>query len=239
MSVLLPLLLATGLALAGASDELRVAADANLDEATRQAAFARLVQAGATELSGVMAVAKDADADARVRWVAVRALGEIGGDACKQALVGMLADPMPAMRAAAAGGLGDLGARDTVAQLGPLLADPAVIVRAAAAEALGKIGSKDAVPALVSALESRDNYHRGSSLWVRRHYVLALGLIGDKSAVGALLRGLDDADPGVVEASVYALEQVAGFHMKDGRDAREEKEAWRRWASAQLRQTGG
>lgn len=227
-----------GLALAGAADDLRLASDANLDDTTRMAAFQRLVNDGSMDINAVVAAAQASEGDARQRWVAVRALGEIGGDRCKEVLVGLVADPMPAMRAAAAGGLGDLGSKDTLPQLTGLLVDPAVIVRAAAAEALGKIGSRDAVPALIAALESRDNYHRGSSLWVRRHYVLALGNIGDKAAVGALLRGLDDGDPGVAEASIVAFEQIAGFNMKEGRDNREEKEAWRRWAAAQLRQGG-
>jgi HEAT repeat protein len=238
VSIFAPLLLSLGLALAGATDDLRMASDASLDEATRMAAFQRLVNNGAMDVNAVVAAAEDPEGDSRQRWVAVRALGEIGGDRCKQVLVGLVADPQPAMRAAAAGGLGDLGGKDSVPQLTALLADPAVIVRAAAAEALGKIGSKDAVPALVAALESRDNYHRGSSLWVRRHYVLALGNIGDKAAVSSLLRGLDDGDPGVAEASILAFEQIGGFTMKEGRDAREEKEAWRRWAAAQLRQGG-
>ncbi len=220
---------------AGAPEDLALAADASADEATRMAAFDRLVALGATDMGHVLAVAGSADADARQRWVAVRALGRIGGARAREALVGLLADDMPAMRAAAAQALGDLGDRTVTGRLTPLLDDPAILVRASAAEALGKLRDPSAVPALDRALASRDNYYRGSSLWVRRHFVAALGAIGDEAAVPALLRCLDDADEAVSAEAVRAFEKVAGFSYADGRDLDEQKAAWRRWAAARLR----
>ena len=94
-------------------------------------------------------------------------------------------------------------------------------MRAAAAEALGKLGSGDAVPALAAALDSEASYYRGSSLWVRKHYVVALGQIGDKDAVPALLRALDDSDREVAQAAVTAFEGVAGFSFSQGRSDQE------------------
>ena len=224
-----------GLALAGPKEDLTLAANNDAPEVARMEAFDRLVRTGSTNLTHVATVAKTDAADARERWVAVRVLGKIGGDAARAELVALLKNDMPAMRAAAAQALGDMAEPALAGLVIPLLQDPALIVRAAAAEALGKLRNADAVPALGAALAARDSYYRGSSLWVRRHYVAALGEIGSRSAAGTLVRCLDDADEAVVAEALRSFERIAGFSFADGRSPAEQKEAWKRWGMAQGR----
>ena len=131
--------------------------------------------------------------------------------------------------------MGDFGDRSFLEKLNSKLADPAVIVRAAAAGAVGRIGDSSSVKFLSDALDHRRSFFRGRSLWVRRHYGEALGAIGDKGAYPALLRALNDKDEAVVVAAVDALARIAGFDFSKGRSADKEREAWRRWVSAQLR----
>ena len=232
---MIALLLASVLALASPADDLSLAARKDAPEAVRMAAFDRLVSLGAVDLALVRQAAAAEDWDARERWVAVRVLGQVGGDAAREALLVALDDGMPAMRVAAASALGDLGDALAVAPLIARLADPALLVRAAAAGAPGMPGDPSAVQPLATSLAARDNFHRGQSLWVRRHFALALGGIGDSGAYPALLRALDDGDPTVAEAAVDAFELIAGFSFGDGRDAAAEREAWRRWAASKLR----
>ncbi|MEC7947568.1 MAG: HEAT repeat domain-containing protein [Myxococcota bacterium] len=237
LSAILPLVLVLVAATAHAdtAGDLLEAADAQVPEATRLEAFDRLVRTGQTDISHVRTVAVTVDADTRQRWVAIRVLGKVRGDGPRDVLLGLLDDEQPAIRAAATQALGDLGDRNTTTQLIEQLKDPAVIVRAGAAEALGKLGDRTAVSPLADALQARDNYYRGSSLWVRSHFVLALGEIGDRKAVPTLLRALDDGDAGVQVAAVAAMERVAGFSYAEGRDADQQREAWRRWGQAQVR----
>ncbi|RME26011.1 MAG: HEAT repeat domain-containing protein [Deltaproteobacteria bacterium] len=233
---LISLFLLLGLpVLAGPEQDMALASDPDLPVAARQEAFDRIVALGATDIAMVRSLALDEDADTRKRWVAIRALGHIGGAQAEQILVGLLSDPQPAIRAAAVGGLGEIGDRSHTDDVAALLRDPAIIVRAEAATALGAMGDPQAVPALAQALEDPTNYHRGTSLWVRRHYVIALGEIGDKSAVPALLRAMDDPDPIVAAEVVPAFEKIGGFSMGEGRSPEQERDAWRRWASAQIR----
>jgi hypothetical protein len=231
--MMLTLALLLSLAQASPKEDLRAAANAELPEAARMEAFDRLVRTGLTDIAWVSEVAATDKAEARERWVAVRVLGKVGGDRAKNQLVALLSDDMPAMRAAAAQSLGDLGEARQAQALTPLLRDPALIVRAAAAEALGKLRDPVAVAPLGEALSARDNYYRGSSLWVRRHYVKALGQIGSRKAVPTLVRCLDDADEAVASEAVLAFEGIAGFDYREGRELGEQKAAWRRWASAQ------
>lgn len=235
MSLPVLLLLSSALVWASQEADLVEAANSQVSEKTRMDAFDRLVRTGQTDLAHLRDVAVSSDADTRQRWVAIRVLGKVRGDAPRDLLVGLLGDEQPAIRAAATQALGDLGDVGTVPQIMQMLADPAVIVRAGAAEALGKMGDSRAVSPLADALHARDNYYRGSSLWVRSHFVAALGEIGSRDAVPTLLRALDDADTLVQVASVKAFEQVAGFTFTEGRDAEQQRSAWRRWAQAQLR----
>lgn len=229
-------LLLCGPAFAGPAQDLAQAADPDLPKAARMQAFERLVAVGSTDLGVVQKAALDTkSADTRSRWVAIRVLGKVGGPRARQLLVQLASDPEPAIRAAALQAMGDTGDRSLEPEVVDALGDPAVIVRAGAAAALCSIGSGAAVDPLSTALDSRDSFYRGSSLWVRRHYIETMGCIGSRKALPALLRTLDDRDTAVAEATLGAFAKIAGFDYAEGRDAAEQREAWRRWAQAQLR----
>ncbi len=224
-----------GLASAGPKEDLVLAASKTATETERMAAFERLVAEGATDMAWVSEVSGAEAADARQRWVAIRVLGQIKGDRSRNILFGLVTDPQPAIRAAAASAMGDYAHADFVPYLVRLIQDPAVIVRAAAAQALSSTGDERAVEVLSDALEDKSNTFRGKSVWVRKYFVEALGSIGSAKAYPALLRALDDSDPSVSEQVIPALEKVAGFSYSEGRTANQEREAWRRFVTNELR----
>lgn len=232
---LLLLAFLSGPASAAPVDDLNLAAASDVPAVARQEAFDRLVVNGLTDTALVHQVAADQSADTRKRWVAIRVLGHVGGDRAEQALISLLDDPQPAIRAAVAGALGETGTMRHTPSVIALLEDPAIIVRAEAATALAQLRDPSAVPALAKALEAKSGYRRDTSLWVRRHYVLALGSIGHKDGIPALVRALDDEDLQVAEAAIPALEQIGGFSMGEGRSWEQQREAWRRWGQAQGR----
>ncbi len=136
-----------------------------------------------------------------VRYAAARALGPVGADPDKAvpALLAMLkAEPTRAGRFAVAGALGAFG--PAAASAVPVLCET---LRSdgsdedrgwAAVEAIGKIGGPDAVPALVEALQNKDEQVRSMAIrW--------LGKVGgadasaaDASAIEALQKARGD-DP--------------------------------------------
>jgi len=228
----------TALAVPGSelsSEELlQKAANPKQPEAVRQNAFLALVDRGATNYTTVINSAQSEQSDPGQRWIAIRVLGKLGGPEAETVLVRLLRNSKVDTRTAAASALGDTGNQRYVTVLSDRLEDEAIIVRASAAEALGKLASAKAIPALDKALVSDSNHYRGSSLWVRRHYVAALKEIAHKDAYGTLLRCLDDVDPSVLAGAVLALEATAGFTMSEGRTEAQEIEAWRRWLANQL-----
>ena len=223
-----------GLLWAGAQEDLVQASNPALDDESRMAAFQRLVERGATDISVIREACQNSDAELRQRWVAIRALGRVGGSPARQVLPALAKDPKPAIRSAAISAIGDLGSKDFTKIVAAGLRDDSIMVRAAAADALARIGDPEAIPGLGEALQASDGHYRGSSLWVRKHYVDALGSIGSTKAYPVLLLSLDDGDPAVVASTLRALESIAGFTFSDGRDPESEKEAWRRWLQARI-----
>lgn len=215
-------------------DDLTQAADAKVSVVEREAAFARVVAAGAMEIQYLLDIVNDTEQPTRLRWVAIRALGQIKGPTAQTVLLSTLNDPEPAIRTAAVSALGDYGNAQNVKVIGKFLKDPAVIVRVAAAESLGKLKNPSAVELLSAALDDESNTYRGSSLWVRSHFVLALGNIGSSAAYPTLLRCLGDGDSRVVQSAVHALEMIAGFSLSEGRTSEQEIEAWSRWIQNQI-----
>ena len=214
---------------------LVVASDSNSTVEVREAAFAEIVRSGSTDIQYLLDVASDTTQSTRLRWVAIRALGQIRGPQAETVLIKALNDPEPAIRTATVSALGDFGKTEYTALIGRFLTDDAVIVRVAAAESLGKLGDVKAIAMLESALNDPSNQYRGASLWVRAHYTMALGNIGDAKAYPVLLKCLADGDARVVQSAVVSLEKIAGFSLGDGRSSTEEVEAWSRWVQNQLK----
>ncbi len=214
---------------AGIHEDLETASNKELTEPLRMEAFNRLVLDYSNKAPELRAIAFDDDHDAHQRWIVVRVMGQTHSPKVTADLLKLTADPMPAMRAAAARALGDLGAKEASEVLGGLLSDDAMIVRQAAADSLGLLRSEDSARYLEAALKDGSNFYRGSSLWVRKHYVLALGEIGSETSIPALIACFDDKDEEVVDASLVALQKVVGFDFAEGRTRSEHIEAWRRW----------
>jgi HEAT repeat protein len=80
-------------------------------------------------------------------------LGELGDPTAAPALLHVLADPEPWVRAKAADSLGQLGHAPAAAALIGLLDDESGAVRARAADALGRLRAKVAIPALIRLAE--------------------------------------------------------------------------------------
>ncbi len=221
-------LLLTGFGFAGIPDDVQLAADADKPLELRQEAFGRLHEEPAAD--SLVAIAKDAQTTPARRWVAVRALGLNTAPAALSALLEFLASDNAPTRIAALAALGERKDKSTAGRVAARLEDKALLVRQAAADALALIGDTRTLPDLGRALADPTGTYRGTSMWVRRHYVEAMGRIGTTEAIRYLAPALEDGDETVVSAAIAGLEKVAGFSYKEGRTQDEEKEAWRRWS---------
>jgi HEAT repeat protein len=148
----------------------------------------------------LIALLQDTDAD--IRRTAVESLGKIGDRSALSAVSPLLADPLPAIRAAAAQAVGRMAAPDdqsAIAALAHSLGDVDQSVRQAAALAIGEIEpSPRQLPSLAERLQASD-------VELRRTAVRALMLLDAGQVVEWLLPLLDDPDAEVRQGAVAAL----------------------------------
>ncbi len=213
---------------AGILADVSRAADPELPQELREAAYTRVVAARDAQVLVELVRAKDTSD--RRRWVAVRALGPMGTPESRDALLGLLESPEALTRIAVLGALGDRADRSLAGRVAVRLSDPALLVRVAASRALGQIRDLGTLPDLSRALADPTNAHPGVAPWMRVGFIEAMVAIGTTEAGPYLARALDDADPAVVVAAITGLETVAGFSYVEGRTRAEEITAWKRWA---------
>jgi len=179
--------------------------------------------AGAPEVAaGLMALTRDADPG--VRKSAVQSLAGATGRAAADIPRGMLADPVPFVRAHAARTLVRLDPARSAIDIAPLLADADWWVRQAAKEGLLAIGL-DALPAVLSQLDSTDRFARNGAADVLQGIGAVAGLLAratqpgpDGEAAAALLRKLTDAgERGVSGGGLHPSWQIARSETTEAR----------------------
>jgi hypothetical protein len=155
------------------------------------------------------------DSSAWTRYLAAKALGELGPAAKKAvpALARAVADEHESVRAQAAYALGEIGpeAKGAVLALRRALTDSKSSVRLQAACALGEIG-----PEAKSAALQLANSLRDSDEEVRRWAAWALGKIGPaaRPAVPALTRALERGDEKMRTEAEWALRRIARWEWR-------------------------
>ncbi len=148
-----------------------------------------------------------ADPDEKVRNLVARGLGRLGDEGGMQALVDLMGDPVPSVRAAAVDSLVLFAGRATPLLLGEVVrltaAEPAGLRLESALAAMGRVGDERALAPVSTAL--RDG---GSAARVAA--ARALGDLGLSGGITALHAALADPAPEVREAAARSIVTIAG-----------------------------
>jgi HEAT repeat protein len=160
-----------------------------------------VLNAGVASFGDLLELLQDEHQDTELRttasWLAVR----FDSGKAESALLAVLKDKVPDVRASAARELSMAGSPQTVQPLiDTMLDDEDKWVRFASAYALGSIGDRRAVTPLLSLLANGTE-----DAEVRGMAAEALGKIGDPSAVQPLITALDDPSVEVRFWAVFAL----------------------------------
>ncbi|MFX0196722.1 MAG: HEAT repeat domain-containing protein [Candidatus Hodarchaeota archaeon] len=142
------------------------------------------------------------DANPRVRWQAIEALGVLGkSEQSVDALIAALQDPNHIVRWNAALALGEAGDERVTLPLLEILEDESKDVREMAEWALVELSGK-IVPSLIEILTQHPDW------WIRREAARILGLIGDERATEPLLQALSDRSERIRENVAEALGRI-------------------------------
>ncbi len=142
------------------------------------------------------------DANPRVRWQAIEALGVLGkSERSVDALIAALQDPNHIVRWNAALALGEAGDERVTLPLLEILEDESKDVREMAEWALVELSGK-IVPSLIEILTQHPDW------WIRREAARILGLIGDERATEPLLQALSDRSERIRENVAEALGRI-------------------------------
>ncbi len=177
--------------------ELLAAIDAGDDARAEEAALA-LARRGETVLPSLRDLLSSGERDRR--WWAARALAAVGTEEAARAIVGVLDDPDPDVRACAVVGLAELHPPAAVEPLVARLSDPSAYVARLVADALAQFG-QPAVGPLIAAL-------REGGVAARVGAARALSRLQPPEAIPALFAALDDPSAAVTHYAEEALEKM-------------------------------
>ncbi len=154
----------------------------------------RIDAGGASAVPVLAEVFLDPSARWQSRWIAAMALSRADSKDSRAALQKGLQDSFFLVRMAALVALGASREGDVAPAVRRSLNDKAMVVRSAAVDALGKLRDEGSVPALLEELWAARNFHRGRSLWIRKHILVSLGRIGDASVLPSVIKVFGDHD---------------------------------------------
>lgn len=111
-----------------------------------------------------------------------------------------------------------------------LLKDKALLVRLTAVETLDTIQDRGAVSILWSELESRQNFKRNQSLFIRRRIVETLAKLEKAGSESRFIALLDDEDVKLHGPAIAGLERLTGKKLGAPSDSPARRRAlWQQW----------
>lgn len=238
MAKLAPWLIATSLlALAGSSSTWAapsIEATLRTDIRKRKGAeFGQLLKNwskrhGARAVPPLLKIASDRKLQDADRYVALMAATKLGGTGITRDLAAFLNDRSWMLRSAALRALGALGDSAQAEKVLPLLRDPALVVRTEAVETVRRLKPSGGVDALVEAIESPQNYHRGKAQWVPQKALSALIELKPSSRIAPRIAALlkRQTDPSLQQSALSTLEAITGKRLRPGAPLPEKVEAW-------------
>lgn len=137
------------------------------------------------------------------------------------------------MRNAAAVALPHLEPQLAKALAEKLLSDKSMVVRTAAVQSLAQMDAKPLEELLWEKLHAPENFHRGESLFVRRHIAKLLAEIAQSGNEGMWIRVLKDKDDRLYPFALKALQKTVSDKVTSPQEPLQKQRAqWINWWQA-------
>lgn len=165
-----------------------------------------------------------------MRWRSTMAVGRLGGPLSLPELERAMKADVWELRSAALLAVSRFDRATASKWSRKLLKDKALLVRLTAVETLEAIQDRSSVPELWSQLNSRENFKRSQSLFIRRRIVEALAKLEATGSEARFVKLLDDGDPNLHLPAIQALERLTGQSLGKSNDPVTRRRAlWQQW----------
>jgi hypothetical protein len=101
-----------------------------------------------------------------------------------------------------------------------LIQDKALVVRSAAVDVVAKDLTQDSKDLLLAEFNQPYNFHKKSSLWIRKQIVESISANAGSSDLGFFAKNLFDSDREVAELSARALDKISGESRSEARSVK-------------------
>jgi HEAT repeat protein len=164
------------------------------------------------------------------RWRSTTAVGRLGGPLSLPELERAAKADVWELRSAALIAVSRFDRRSASKWSRALLKDKALLVRLTAVETLETIQDRGSVPQLWVELNSKQNFKRSQSLFIRRRIVEALGKLEASGSEDRFVALLEDSDPKLHVPAIAALERLTGRSLGKPTDPLARRRAlWQQW----------
>ncbi len=171
-------------------------------------------------------IANDNKQPLRVRWRAITTMGEMAPIKAQKHLEKLLVRKEWFLRNAAMIGISH-SARPVVMEWAErLLNDRSLMVRTSAVQAIKKVKGVELQDVLWEKINSKENFHRGKSLWIRKHMADTLASFAYKGDETKFLRLLLDRDKRLHPFALRGLRKSTGLKIQSNRNLEQRRLAW-------------
>lgn len=162
------------------------------------------------------------------RWKSVIILSAIWPQKSEKILIQCLNDSQWFLRSSGLIALKDVNKSLALNWAKKSLKDPALMVRSKAIEILSEINDSTTPDLLWNALEFKENFRGGQSLWIREQIAQALLSLTIKKDTSKWIKIIQDPEPSLHMIALNALEQI--YHKKINHlPIKDQIELWKKW----------
>lgn len=177
-------------------------------------------------LSKLQEIALDDKQALKVRWRAITTMGELSPNDSAAYLEKLLQSKEWFLRNAAMIAISHADRPTVMKWAEKMLNDKSLMVRTAAVQAIKKIQGVELQDALWEKINSKENFHRGKSLWIRKYMADTLASFANKGEESKFLKLLLDHDKRLHPYALQALRRITGEKISPNQTLEERKTAW-------------
>ncbi|MCB0356310.1 MAG: HEAT repeat domain-containing protein [Bdellovibrionales bacterium] len=170
----------------------------------------------------------------KLRWRAITTMGELSPLNAKPYLEKLFTSKHWFLRNAAMIAISHADRPTVMDWADKMLSDPSLMVRTSAVQAIKKIRGIELQDRLWEKINDKQNFHRGNSLWIRKHIADTLASFAIKGEEKKFVKLLLDRDQRLHPYALSALRKITGEKLATNKTLSERRAVWLKYFKDKL-----